>query len=96
MKNILITEEIIFWIKLDCNIKYIYIIYVATNIGAFRHSYSIDTNIGAFRHSYSIDTDIGAFRHSYSIDTNIGAFRHSYSIDTYWGISTFLQHRHKY
>jgi hypothetical protein len=43
MKNILITEETVFWVKLNCNIKYIYIIFVATNVGAFQHSYNIDT-----------------------------------------------------
>jgi hypothetical protein len=42
MKNSLITEEIIFWVKLESNVKHIYIIFVATNVGAFRHSYSID------------------------------------------------------
>jgi len=43
MKNSLITEEIIHWVKLNCNIKYISIIFVATNVGTFRHSNSIDT-----------------------------------------------------
>jgi len=43
MKNNLITEEIIFWVKLESNIKYICIIFVAANVGAFRHSYRITT-----------------------------------------------------
>ena len=41
--NILIAEEIVFWAKLDCNVKYIYITFMTTNVGEFRHSCSVDT-----------------------------------------------------
>jgi hypothetical protein len=36
VKNRLVTEEIILCVELECNVKYLYIIFVATNGSRFR------------------------------------------------------------